>query len=242
MRTVDIKDEIKYYSKTGMNTNFKNLFQKFMLNFHPYLPDANDRIINAINSTDKDILEIGCGNGILTERLSPLCHSVCAIDLVVDKRNEANIKYFNMDAHKLNFNDKSFDMIVGVYVLHHLNMDIAIKEIKRVLKPNGKAIFIEPLGINMIANIWRKLTPNYHTIGEKPISYEDIKMYNKYFNNVKYEEFNFLNLLGSLFYLMTLNLTIKKHVSLYLAKYDIKFLKRFKILKKYAGSIQIEMS
>lgn len=46
----------------------------------------------------------------------------------------------------------------------------------RMLKANGKAIFIEPLGHNMFINAFRKLTSSRRTLTEKLITYDDVKL------------------------------------------------------------------
>lgn len=71
--------------------------------------------------------------------------------------NQSNLKYVsidllsprvtqNMDISDLKFDDKTFDICICVHVLEHINDDIkAIKEIFRVLKPNGWAILQSPI-------------------------------------------------------------------------------------------------
>jgi len=47
-------------------------------------------------------------------------------------------------AHFLPFEDESFDVIAGMGILHHLNVPVAGPELARVLRPGGKAVFLEP--------------------------------------------------------------------------------------------------
>jgi ubiquinone/menaquinone biosynthesis C-methylase UbiE len=64
-----------------------------------------------------------------------------------------------MNAEATTFPDNSFDLICGSSILHHLNLDKACAEIRRILRPDGGAVFIEPLGHNPLINMFRKLTP-----------------------------------------------------------------------------------
>jgi ubiquinone/menaquinone biosynthesis C-methylase UbiE len=100
------------------------------------------------------VLEIGCGTGIFTELLCIKTNpNLIAVDISEDLINVAlkrriNATFEIQNAHGLNFDNNSFDKVVGSSVLHHLNLDIALNEIYRVLKPGGRMIFAEPNIIN----------------------------------------------------------------------------------------------
>jgi ubiquinone/menaquinone biosynthesis C-methylase UbiE len=100
------------------------------------------------------ILEVGCGSGAFTisaARASGIKGEVYALDIQPrmlmqlkkklsrpENRDIKNIKLVEGDAHKLPFNDNSFDVVYTVTVLQELqDQNIALKEMKRVLKPGG---------------------------------------------------------------------------------------------------------
>jgi ubiquinone/menaquinone biosynthesis C-methylase UbiE len=221
-----------------------NWFQKYLLEVYPYLPDASLKIVEALED-NKNILELGCGDGILTNRLVVKCNKVIGIDiddsLFHKIQPKDNLNLFKMDAHNLEFPDNYFDNVVGLYVIHHLDIERSAKEINRVLKPNGRAIFIEPLCYNPLSNLWRKLTPNARTKDEKPLSYKDIKAMCKYFSSYKYSEFNLLPLLSSVVYAFSFSPKLKNICGKWLSEQDDHFLNMFGCLKKYSGSIQVEL-
>lgn len=74
-----------------------------------------------------------------------------------------------MDAHKLDFDDGSFDVVFGKAILHHLDYAVALDEILRVLKPGGVMVFMEPLDFNPAMQLVRSLTPALRTPDEEPI-------------------------------------------------------------------------
>ena len=86
-----------------------------------------------------------------------------------------------MDAHKLDFPDNTFDMVFGTGILHHLDTETAVKELYRVLKPDGEIVFGEPLARNPVGKIVRKLTPNARTPDEKPLDKKEFSIINTYF-------------------------------------------------------------
>ena len=103
----------------------------------------------------KKILEVGCGTGIFTEKLAQTGAEVLAIDLSPDllmkARNRVlknNVNLIEADLEKLPFDKNSFDSVVGVSILHHVDLGKALREIYRVLKVGGKIVFSEPNMLN----------------------------------------------------------------------------------------------
>lgn len=95
------------------------------------------------------ILELGCGNGSLWEehidkldsnaKLTMTDYSSGMVDIVREKfSNNSKISFEIADAQNLTFSSQSFDIVIANHTLHHVNnIDLAISEIARVLKPNG---------------------------------------------------------------------------------------------------------
>ena len=91
------------------------------------------------------ILDIGCGNGIYYEKIQQkkLSLEYVGLDLLgamVEnhpiRTSEGNLALAN--AQDLPFEDNSFDVVMANHTLHHISdMDKAISEARRVLKPNG---------------------------------------------------------------------------------------------------------
>jgi ubiquinone/menaquinone biosynthesis C-methylase UbiE len=103
---------------------------------------------------NKRILGLGVGLGLEELHLLKMGGNVIFLDLSIQMlklaRRGAGLYnlapiLINSNAHFLPFKSESFDMIIGTGILHHLNMEKAAPELARILVPNGKAIFIEPL-------------------------------------------------------------------------------------------------
>jgi len=63
------------------------------------------------------------------------------------------------DAMKTPFPDRSFDVIYGNAVLHHLDSEACAPEIARLLAPGGVAVFREVQAGNIFLRLFRNLTP-----------------------------------------------------------------------------------
>lgn len=144
----------------------------------------------------KQILEYGCGLGSYGFFLASHGAKVTGIDISEVAINEAwkqaetenvEINFQVMNAESLKLPNDSFDVICGTGILHHLNLQKAVREIRRVLKPDGKAIFIEPLGHNPLINLFRTLTPRMRSRDEHPLTMADLKMLGEEFPRHTFE-------------------------------------------------------
>ena len=101
-----------------------------------------------------------------------------------------------MDAERLAFQDRSFDVIVVNGVLHHLELREAYVELARVLKKNGRIMCIEALAHNPLINLYRRKTPHLRTEWEVDhiLRMRDIEIARKYFGKVRVRFFHLASL------------------------------------------------
>ena len=98
-----------------------------------------------------DLLEIGCGEGRGIELLKGHCKSFTAIDKIKPVLDELATRFPEVTFIHDNippFNkikSDAYDVIVSFQVIEHIKNDrLYLKEIKRVLKPGGKALITTP--------------------------------------------------------------------------------------------------
>lgn len=114
---------------------------------------------------DSKILEIGCGNGDFTRYLAEETQaSILAVDIspelikiAREKIKNPNVVFDVANIENLPFEAESFDVIIGKSILHHLNLEKTLPEIKRVLKKEGRIFFSEPNMLNPQVLIERKI-------------------------------------------------------------------------------------
>lgn len=158
------------------------------------------------NVKGKKILNLGCGLGEEAVYLAKLGAQVVAIDisngmieatkkLAKKYKVSDKITYQQMDAEKLKFRDNYFDGIAGCNILHHVDIKKSIKEVKRVLKKKGVAVFSEPLIYNPVINVYRVMADQVRTDHERPLNDADMKYIKKVFPKMKHKEFHLFTLL-----------------------------------------------
>ena len=109
-----------------------------------------------------DLLEIGCGEGRGVELLAPKAKSYTAIDKIGDVITQLSGSYPNHRFIQANIppisflDDNSFDVITTFQVIEHIKDDKTfLKEIKRILKPGGKALISTPnIKLSLSRNPW----------------------------------------------------------------------------------------
>ena len=111
---------------------------------------------------------------------------------------EINYSVDNCESTK--FKSESFDLVFGSGILHHLNLNIALKEINRILKKDGEMVFLEPLGTNPLINLYRKFTPNSRSVDEHPFLKKDFDFIHSLFNQVTVKYYGFFTLIFFLLY------------------------------------------
>lgn len=154
----------------------------------------------------KRVLEYGCGPGSCGFQLARRGARVTGIDIsdaaitrATDKaRREglAEAVFLPMNAEALEFPADAFDLVCGIAILHHLDLDLASAELARVLRPGGRAVFIEPLGHNPLINLYRRWTPNLRTVDEHPLMMSDIAAAEARFAGVRVRYFHLFSLLA----------------------------------------------
>ncbi|WP_206953506.1 class I SAM-dependent methyltransferase [Trinickia acidisoli] len=114
----------------------------------------------AIASTPAaDVLDMGCGAGHASFAAAPHARSVVAYDIAepmlatvaaaARERGLANIRTEQGAAERLPFAGASFDWVISRMSAHHWHdVPHALAEVRRVLKPGGRVLFIDVAGID----------------------------------------------------------------------------------------------
>jgi SAM-dependent methyltransferase len=121
------------------------------------------------------VLELGCGAGYFTQELARSGADIVAIDvspelLEIARTNcsSPNVQYQIQNAYALSYSEAVFDSVVGSSVLHHLEIEEALRDIYRVLKPMGTIYFTEPNMLNPQIAIQKNIPWIKRKLGDSP--------------------------------------------------------------------------
>jgi len=121
------------------------------------------------------VLELGCGTGYFTRELARSGADIIAIDVSPELLEIArvncfapNVRYELQNAYELRYPDAEFDSVVGSSVLHHLEIEAALREIYRVLKADGTIYFTEPNMLNPQIAIQKNVPWVKRKLGDSP--------------------------------------------------------------------------
>jgi len=121
-------------------------------------------------------LELGCGTGVFLERVARSGATIHGLDLSEDLLEKARTRTSRLDnvvldrgnAEATPYPDAHFDVVYGSSVLHHLHLDAALAEARRVLRPGGLAVFAEPNILNPQVLVTFRVAPLKRRLGASP--------------------------------------------------------------------------
>jgi SAM-dependent methyltransferase len=121
------------------------------------------------------VLELGCGAGYFTQELARSGADIVAIDVSPELLEMArsncsapNVHFQIENACELSYGDAVFDSVVGSSVLHHLEIERALRDIYRVSKPAGTIFFTEPNMLNPQIAVQKNIPWIKRKLGDSP--------------------------------------------------------------------------
>jgi len=112
------------------------------------------RVRELYNHNGQRLLDFGCGSGVASVRYARIGYEVHGFDISENNVTlcrerarkyelDGRTRFKTQTAERLEYPDAYFDIAAGIDILHHVDIPPAIREVHRVLKPGGVALFRE---------------------------------------------------------------------------------------------------
>jgi len=180
-----LKDEIDVYGKAVGSVDTGEIEDYDAVVFPNVI---RRREVNFIKSElqavkPKKILDFGCGGGWLSKVLAPYGCEVFGIDISRSLVNSAKqvapmVNFIVGDCMNLPFRERTFDAVISIATLHHVDVKKGLKEVNRVSKSPCTIMLMEQNKLNPLSAIGRKLLPmETHSTGEEPFTPTQLMSY-----------------------------------------------------------------
>jgi ubiquinone/menaquinone biosynthesis C-methylase UbiE len=137
------------------------------------------------------VLELGCGAGDLSAELVRRGAELTALDvsprMVELARRRVDATFLVAPAERTGLARAAFDLAVGKWVLHHVDVPAVAAELHRVLRPGGRGVFFENQDRNPLLRVARRRLWGARglawvgTEDERPLSAADLAALGRYF-------------------------------------------------------------
>lgn len=168
-----------------------------------------DHIRSNNSHTPLQLLDFGCGPGDNALRFSRVGYDITGFDICEENIKtcqklfslnncESQGRFLVSPAETLEFQNESFDVVIGIDILHHVDIPMAMNEVRRVLKTDGIAIFREPIEVPLLdflrnTRLVRFFFPNapsleaHITQDERKLNDQDLRLIKKIFPKTRIE-------------------------------------------------------
>ena len=195
-----MKDVQEFYDEQWSSAAVKGEENDFLVMMDSAIAYSYEQLGNVLGRT---VLEIGSGSGrqmvyfaqqgakLVTIDISTA--SLRAIRDLTLQHQFKNVQAYEMNAEKLDFPDNTFDFIYINSTMMHVDHQKVMKECRRVLKPQGKLVMVEPLLSNPLMVVYR-LFSAYRKTKPKYMSVSEFNHWGKEFSSFSHREFYFWSL------------------------------------------------
>ena len=231
---------------------------RYSLDAFLYDPPALDAVVQPAieylhGNTGELVLDMGCGEGKETLELASRGLHVVSTDLsrtqlsrarelVRRKVPDGTVYFVQANAEELPFAGEGFRIIYGKAILHHLDLDISFREVNRLLEPNGRATFAEPMAQHPLFWLARRLTPKLRTQDERPVILSELERFSNRFRFQELEVHFLFAPCAYFFRIIPKGERVFRKMHSFLSKLDTGLFRNFRAVRRFAwyGVIRVQ--
>lgn len=150
-----MKDDWRKIAATDHFDNWSSNYENGLF-YHYFFERLHQKLLSVVGDANGlSVLDIGCGTGSLLRKLSDAgAETLAGVDASGGMLDEARkiagtreIEFIQGPAHKLPFDDRSFDLVTTSVAFHHFGEpEQVITEMGRVMKPGGRLLVCDMSG------------------------------------------------------------------------------------------------
>jgi ubiquinone/menaquinone biosynthesis C-methylase UbiE len=150
--TTLVHDPVHAGIKVAVDQQFSQAAAHYVTSpIHAAGPDLAVMVAAAHLTGHERVLDVGCGPGHVAFNFAPHVAHITAVDLseamlaqgrrLASDRGITNIEFRKVDAERLPFEDRSFELVTTRLNAHHWPQpETALREFRRVLRPGGRLL------------------------------------------------------------------------------------------------------
>jgi SAM-dependent methyltransferase len=127
--------------------------------YHLLIDDLESGLVERV-AAGKEVLEVGCGTGLILQRTARVAARAVGVDLsegMLERARDRDLEVYHASATELPFEDSSFDVTYSFKVLAHVpDLRRALSEMGRVTRPGGR-VFAELYNKHSLRYLIRRL-------------------------------------------------------------------------------------
>ncbi len=142
------------------------------------------------------ILDFACGAGVLSCVLASRGAKVTGVDLSpvsievaceLASRAQVDVRFLAGDLVELELAPESFDAVIGIYALHHVDISAYVPALAASLTRDGRAAFVETMAANPLLRLARRHlvghlgVPRLGSPDEHPLTDDDVALIGRAF-------------------------------------------------------------